>query len=75
MENVLIVAHRGASYAAPENTIPSFELAFNENADFVEADFWLTKDNEIVCIHDSNTKRVTKEKIRLNFLYCMTRGN
>lgn len=66
MENVLIVAHRGASYAAPENTIPSFELAFNENADFVEADFWLTKDNEIVCIHDSNTKRVTKEKIRLN---------
>ena len=31
----LIVAHRGASYAAPENTIPSFELAFKEEADFI----------------------------------------
>lgn len=60
-----IVAHRGASYAAPENTIPSFELAFKENADFIEGDFWLTKDKEIVCVHDSNTARVNKEKIKL----------
>ncbi len=64
-KNIDIVAHRGASYAAPENTIPSFELAFRESADFIEGDFWLTKDNEIVCIHDSDTKRVSKEKIKL----------
>ncbi|MGQ9642848.1 MAG: glycerophosphodiester phosphodiesterase [Ignavibacterium sp.] len=64
-KNITIVAHRGASYAAPENTIPSFELAFQEEADFIEGDFWLTKDNEIVCIHDSDTKRVSKEKIKL----------
>ena len=57
MNNLLIVAHRGASYAAPENTIPSFELALKENADFIEGDFWLTNDNEIVCIHDPNTKK------------------
>ena len=63
--NTIIVAHRGASYAAPENTIPSFELAFKENADFIEGDFWLTKDNEIVCIHDPDTKRVSKENIKL----------
>lgn len=56
--NTLIVAHRGASYTAPENTIPAFEIAFQEKADFIEGDFWLTKDNEIVCIHDSNTRRV-----------------
>lgn len=62
----LIVAHRGASYAAPENTIPSFELAFKEEADFIEGDFWLTKDNEIVCIHDRNTKRVASKKNKLN---------
>lgn len=62
----LIVAHRGASYIAPENTIPSFQLAFKENADFIEGDFWLTKDNEIVCIHDPNTSRVTDKKNKLN---------
>lgn len=65
MNNHLIVAHRGASYAAPENTLPSFELAFKENADFIEGDFWLTKDDEIVCIHDPDTKRVTEEKIKM----------
>jgi glycerophosphoryl diester phosphodiesterase len=58
----IIVAHRGASYATPENTIPSFKLAFEEKADFIEGDFWLTKDDEIVCIHDQDTKRVTKDK-------------
>lgn len=61
----LIVAHRGASYIAPENTIPSFEIAFQEKADFIEGDFWLTKDNEIVCIHDSNTSRVGNKNIKV----------
>jgi glycerophosphoryl diester phosphodiesterase len=61
----IIVAHRGASYAAPENTIPSFKLAFEEKADFIEGDFWLTKDEEIVCIHDPDTKRVTVNNTRM----------
>lgn len=60
-----IVAHRGASYIAPENTIPAFKIAFEEKADFIEGDFWLTRDNEIVCIHDSNTRRVGKKNIRV----------
>lgn len=55
----LVVAHRGASYAAPENTIMSFKLAFDEDADFIEGDFWLTRDKEIVCIHDLHTARVS----------------
>ncbi len=59
-KKVYIVAHRGASDEAPENTIPSFKKAFLEGADFIEGDFWLTKDNQIVCIHDSNTKRTSK---------------
>ena len=63
-----IVAHRGASYKAPENTIASFKLAFEEYADFIEGDFWMTKDNEIVCIHDPHTKRVTNKKIKLNVI-------
>jgi glycerophosphoryl diester phosphodiesterase len=61
----IIVAHRGASYAAPENTIPSFKLAFEEKADYIEGDFWLTMDDEIVCIHDPDTNRVTENKSRI----------
>jgi glycerophosphoryl diester phosphodiesterase len=55
----LIVAHRGASYDAPENTIPAFLLAWEQGADAIEGDFFLTRDGEIVCIHDANTKRVS----------------
>ena len=54
----LIVAHRGASDYAPENTIPAFKLAWEMGADAIEGDFHLTKDQNIVCIHDANTKRV-----------------
>ncbi len=55
----LIVAHRGASHDAPENTIPAFELAWQKNADAIEGDFYLTTDGKIVCFHDGNIKRVT----------------
>lgn len=54
----LIVAHRGASYDAPENTVPAFLLAWEQGADAIEGDFFLTADGEIVCIHDSRTGRV-----------------
>ena len=52
-----IVAHRGASYDAPENTLSAFRLAWDKQADAVEGDFYLTADQEIVCIHDKDTKR------------------
>ncbi|MFP4365751.1 MAG: glycerophosphodiester phosphodiesterase [Bacteroidales bacterium] len=54
----LIVAHRGASYDAPENTMPAFMLAWEQGADAIEGDFHLTADGEIVCIHDNHTGRV-----------------
>jgi glycerophosphoryl diester phosphodiesterase len=66
MKFPFIVAHRGASYSTPENTIPAFHLAFTEQADFIEGDFRLTKDNQIVCIHDFHTKRITAQKIKLD---------
>ena len=53
----LVVAHRGASYDAPENTLPAFKLAWDQGADAIEGDFLLTKDGHIVCIHDRTTKR------------------
>ena len=57
-----IVAHRGASHDAPENTLASFRLAFEQNADAIEGDFFLTKDQQIVCIHDAKTKRTSGEE-------------
>jgi len=52
-----IIAHRGASANAPENTMAAFRLAWKEGADGIEADFFLSADGEVVCIHDSNTKK------------------
>ncbi|HSQ58627.1 MAG TPA: glycerophosphodiester phosphodiesterase family protein, partial [Gemmata sp.] len=53
-----IVAHRGASHDAPENTLASIRLAWEQNADAVEIDVRMSKDGGIVVIHDSNTLRV-----------------
>ena len=52
-----IVAHRGASHDAPENTLAAFRLAWEKNADAIEADFYLSRDGHIVCIHDKTTER------------------
>jgi glycerophosphoryl diester phosphodiesterase len=53
--DVLLIAHRGESYDAPENTLASVSLAWERNADAVEIDVHQSKDDEIVVIHDSNT--------------------
>ncbi len=56
---VEIIAHRGASHDAPENTLASVQLGWERNADAVEVDVYLSKDGRIVVIHDENTKRTT----------------
>ena len=55
-KSVEIIAHRGASYLAPENTMASVMLGWEKGAD-VEVDVYLSADNRIVVIHDSTTKR------------------
>ena len=55
---VEIIAHRGASFDAPENTLESFQLGWKQNADAVELDIMLSKDGKIVVIHDKDTKRL-----------------
>ncbi|MFV0429224.1 MAG: glycerophosphodiester phosphodiesterase [Arachnia sp.] len=52
-------AHRGASAAAPENTIPAFELAVEHGADGVEFDVQLTADGHPVVFHDEKLQRIT----------------
>lgn len=55
---VEIIAHRGASHDAPENTLESFRLGWDQQADAVELDVMLSRDGKIVVIHDPNTKRL-----------------
>lgn len=59
----LIVAHRGASHDAPENTIASFKLAWSQGADAIEGDIHLSSDGKILCIHDKDTQRVAGKKL------------
>jgi glycerophosphoryl diester phosphodiesterase len=56
---VQIIAHRGASHDAPENTLSSFKLGYQQNADADELDIYLTRDNKIVVIHDGDTGRIS----------------
>jgi glycerophosphoryl diester phosphodiesterase len=58
-DRVLNLAHRGASYDAPENTLPAFRLALQMQADGVELDAQLSKDGEVVIIHDFTLDKTT----------------
>ncbi|NKB24564.1 MAG: hypothetical protein GKR87_09375 [Kiritimatiellae bacterium] len=60
-----IIAHRGASQGAPENTIAAIRLAWDQAADGVELDLRLTKDGKIVVIHDASTQRTACEDVHI----------
>jgi glycerophosphoryl diester phosphodiesterase len=62
---VEIIAHRGASYLAPENTAASVMLGWQKGAD-VEIDVYLSKDSRIVVIHDASTKRTTGVDLKVS---------
>lgn len=54
-----IIAHRGASGEAPENTLSAFQLAWEQGADAIELDVHLTRDGQLAVIHDPDTHRTT----------------
>jgi glycerophosphoryl diester phosphodiesterase len=54
-----LIAHRGASGSAPEHTVAAYTLAMQQQADFVEPDLGVTKDNVLVCLHDDTLERTT----------------
>ena len=54
----IFVAHRGASYLAPENTLASIKLAWELGADAAECDVMLSADNQVLLFHDKNTKKL-----------------
>ncbi|WP_182903706.1 glycerophosphodiester phosphodiesterase family protein [Microbispora sp. H10830] len=55
----LVVAHRGASAYAPENTLAAFELARDQGADMFELDVQETRDHHLVLMHDTTLSRTT----------------
>ncbi|MFF1868107.1 glycerophosphodiester phosphodiesterase [Kitasatospora herbaricolor] len=58
----VVIGHRGAPAAAPENTMASFEAALRGGADWLETDVQTTKDGVPVLMHDSSVDRVTDGK-------------
>ncbi|MDB5085923.1 MAG: hypothetical protein JWN30_2809 [Bacilli bacterium] len=52
-----VIAHRGASAYAPENTMPAFQLAMEQGADGIELDVQMTRDGELVVVHDERLGR------------------
>ena len=58
MNRTKVWAHRGASGYAPENTLEAFQKAIEQNADGIELDVQMTKDGELVVIHDETIDRV-----------------
>ena len=61
-EDVEIIAHRGGAGMAPENSLSCFEKGIATGADIIEIDIRLTKDDVVVVCHDSDVKRTTDGK-------------
>lgn len=58
-DHLLVIAHRGASAAAPENTLAAFTLAAEQGADGIELDVRRTQDDRLVVIHDETLDRTS----------------
>lgn len=61
---VLNIAHRGASGYAPEHTIPAYDLALETGADYIEQDLQMTRDGELVALHDDTLDRSARGPTR-----------
>lgn len=62
MNAPLIIAHRGASALAPENTLAAFRKAIADGAEGIEFDVRLSKDGAVVVFHDATLRRITSRK-------------
>ncbi len=70
MKRTMVWAHRGASGYAPENTLAAFQKAIDLKADGIELDVQMTKDGQLVIIHDETVNRVSDGKGEVkNFTY------
>lgn len=58
-KHIDVIAHRGASGYAPEHTLAAYKKALEMKADYIELDLHMTKDGELVAIHDATLARTT----------------
>lgn len=63
-----VIAHRGASGTAPENTLAAFRLAASLGAAMIELDVQLSRDREVVVVHDDTVERTTDGRGRVSDL-------
>ena len=62
---VLIIAHRGSSLTAPENTLAAFRLAADQKTDFIELDVQESADGQVLVAHDSDLMKVAQEPTKI----------
>lgn len=67
-DQTLVIAHRGGRAHAPENTLPAFARSVELGVDVLELDVHLTKDEEIVVLHDATVDRTTDGSGHINEL-------
>jgi glycerophosphoryl diester phosphodiesterase len=65
-DNVQIIAHRGASLAAPENTMAAIDRAIADGADWIEIDVQESADGEVVVIHDRDLMKLAGVSLRVS---------
>lgn len=56
-DDVQVIAHRGASWDAPEHTFAAYDLALERGADWIEQDLQMTRDGQLVVLHDDSLDR------------------
>ena len=61
----IVIAHRGSSATAPENTLAAFRLAADQHADFVELDVQESSDGQVLVVHDSDLMKVGGNPARI----------
>lgn len=64
-DDVKIMAHRGASFVAPENTMAAFQQAIEAGADWIEIDVQETLDGEVVVLHDSDFMKLSANPLKI----------
>lgn len=64
-DDVEIMAHRGSSREAPENTMAAFRKAIEAGADWIELDVQETADGEVVVFHDSDFMKLSGRKLKI----------
>ena len=64
-DDVEIMAHRGSSWAAPENTMAAFRQAIADGADWIELDVQETADGAVVVLHDSDFMKLAGNKLKI----------